>query len=246
MYIKNHNMQATAMPTAESDAQLHLRIWHIRSAVPRPHPEELCPSKFRLEDTSLSPILELECGPLIKDLARSLHLTRSGIKTSGNSRQSLGSADFLEEVSSEISWEWQENQQREMASVPGVLVNKSGGRGHTLLGGMPMGVMAHLAIPAPESSQFWGTTPHSYPGLHVEVLWDEQCATFAKLCGQGHRGQPHAQSTCFAGRQPASSLLHYISLMGALQASISVSMFTGCGFGDSFYLPISLMCSLCP
>lgn len=34
--------------------------------------------------------------------------------------------------------------------------------------------------------------------------------------------------------------------MGTLQASISVSLFMGCGFGDSIYLPISLLlCPLC-
>lgn len=225
MYIKNHNMQAMAMPTGGRDAQLHLRIWCIHSAVPGPCPEELCPSKFRLEDTNLSPTLELECGPLSKDLARSesgkkRNLTRSGIKTSGNSGQSLHSADFLEEVSSEISRERQENQQRETANVPGVWWTRVEGEGtfagyHAHGGDGSPGHTSHWKL-----SVLWYHSP-SQPGLHVEVLWDKQCATLTKLRGQGHRGQPHAQSTCLAGRQPASSLLHCISLMGALQALIS-------------------------
>ena len=129
MYIKNHNMQAMVMPAGGRDAQQHLRIRCIHSAAPRPCPEELCPSKFRLKDTSLSPILELECGPLIKDLARSFHLTRNGIKSSGNSRQSLHSADLLEEMSSEISRERQENQQRETVNIPGVWWTRVEGEG---------------------------------------------------------------------------------------------------------------------
>ena len=122
-------MQAMVMPAGGRDAQQHLRIRCIHSAAPRPCPEELCPSKFRLKDTSLSPILELESGPLIKDLARSFHLTRNGIKSSGNSRQSLHLADLLEEVSSEISRERQENQQRETVNVPGVWWTRVEGEG---------------------------------------------------------------------------------------------------------------------
>ena len=251
MYIKNHNMQAMAMPSGERDAQLHLRIWCIHSAVPRPCPEELCPSKFRLENTNLSPTLELECGPLIKDLARSesgkkRNLTRSGIKTSGNSGQSLHSAGFLEEVSSEISRERQENQQRETANVPGVWWTRVEGEGTSCWVPCPWGrwltwpyqplKALNSVIPPPfrARSSCWGPLRWAVRNLN-KTVWSKP---------QG----PAPCSEHLLRRKTASFLSFALYLSHGCSASqhFSVSVFMGCGFGDSICLPIFLICSLCP
>ena len=195
-------MYAITMPDGERDAQSHLRIDRsiqlcsgpvLRSSV---SPCE----RSRLEDTYSSPTW----APGMESLNQQGTCISpvSEIKTNGNSLKLLLLVDFMEELSSKISWEWQENirANKERKSLLCKAMREQECKARTYRhchahggDGSPPHAPAHWKLPMP-----WHSS--SQPGLHFEVLWDEQWATLIKLQSQCHGPQPPGHSTCFPRR----------------------------------------------